>query len=112
MNYTPIRLRADTKADLMAALKTAGLTAQDDQGNDQPLVSSHHHCLVVRGTLYAPTGKTLTDSETGTEYPEMAPVPGYHADLLTDDAALETALAAVTITPSSPDFVWAGMPAA
>lgn len=32
------------------------------------------------GIIYRPTGETLTDSE-GNEYPEMAPLDGYHVNI-------------------------------
>lgn len=33
----------------------------------------------IIGIIYQPTGQTLTDSE-GNEYPEMAPIAGYHVN--------------------------------
>lgn len=63
--------------------------------------------LDIIGTVYQPTGNMLTDAE-GFEYPEMAPVSGYHANLredLTDEqqAALPTIKA-----PATPMRIWAG----
>ena len=33
----------------------------------------------IIGTIYKPTGNTLTDAD-GNDYPEMAPVAGYHVN--------------------------------
>lgn len=113
-------LRADTEADLWEALETAGLAVKDYDPEDplnvrpddaepdwEPTGAYTHRftgvALDVIGTIYEPTGNTLTDDE-GNEYPEMAPIPGYHANLIADSAA-----GLPTITPpSSPYRVWAG----
>lgn len=39
--------------------------------------------LDVIGTIYQPTGTMLTDDE-GYEYPEVAPIDGFHANIKTD----------------------------
>ena len=39
--------------------------------------------LDVIGTIYQPTGTMLTDDE-GNEYPEVAPIDGFHANIKTD----------------------------
>ena len=39
--------------------------------------------LDVIGTIYQPTGIMLTDDE-GNEYPEVAPIDGFHANIKTD----------------------------
>ena len=39
--------------------------------------------LDVIGTIYQPTGTMLTDDE-GNEYPEIAPIDGFHANIKTD----------------------------
>lgn len=112
MSWQPVYLKADTEADLLAALKSAGLTTQDENGTDVPLTASPSHSLIIRDPLMAPTGKTLTgtmpDGSTYT-YPEMAPIPGYHADLLTSDPELVTALGAAVVNPSpAAQYRWAG----
>lgn len=45
------------------------------------ITASKDHALDVIGTVYAPTGETLVDSE-GIEYPEMAPIEGFHVNLM------------------------------
>ena len=39
--------------------------------------------LDIIGTIYQPTGTMLTDDE-GNEYPEVAPIDGFHANIKTD----------------------------
>ena len=60
------------------------------------------------GTIYKPTGVTLT-SEDGMEYPEMKALDGYHVNLrLTElPETLPDALAPYIVEPTSPSRVWA-----
>lgn len=94
-------LRTDTEAALWEALEAADLATkifdQDDPLNQPPEDSTEdweptgaftYHfdgpfgsALDIIGLIYQPTGQTLTDDE-GNEYPEMEPIPGYHANLL------------------------------
>ena len=55
------------------------IIAQDEDDNDL-IIATHWVRVDDIGAIYAATGKTLTDDE-GNEYPEMAAVPGYHANL-------------------------------
>jgi len=52
---------------------------EDEEGN-KILHSTKAIGVDEVGTIYAPTGNTLTDDE-GNEYPEIAPVTGYHLNL-------------------------------
>ena len=63
-----------------------GIITQDDDDNDFIMATNWVRVDDI-GAIYAPTGKTLTDDD-GNEYPEMAAVAGYHANLrkLTDKA--------------------------
>jgi len=68
--------------------------------------------LDVIGVINLPTGKMLTNTMSdGTtfEYPEMAPIPGYHANIradLTEEQA--GSIASITIAPpKQPVRVWA-----
>ena len=56
-----------------------GIISQDEDDNDV-IMATHWVRVDDIGSIYAPTGKTLTDDE-GNEYPEMAAVSGYHANL-------------------------------
>jgi len=64
--------------------------------------------LDVIGTIYKPTGNILTVD--GMEVPEMATIPGYHANLrgdLTDEQLQVLADIRLEHTPTNPYRVWA-----
>jgi len=84
-------LKVSDRAALIAALKGPSessdtgtvyphsIITQNDDDNDL-IMATHWVRVDDIGSIYAPTGKTLTDDE-GNEYPEMAAVAGYHANL-------------------------------
>lgn len=55
------------------------IITQDEDDNDVIMATSWVRVDEI-GSIYAPTGNTLTDDD-GDSYPEMAAVPGYHANL-------------------------------
>jgi len=61
--------------------------------------------LTIIGTIHTATGNTLIDSE-GMEYPEMAPVPGYHVNTLPEYMSAE--LEPFVVVPTVPQRVYAG----
>ena len=94
-------IKVSDRAALITALKgpSESRDTYDDDGNVTGTETVYPHSIIgqdeddndfimetasVRvddiGSIYAPTGKTLTDDE-GNEYPEMAAVAGYHANL-------------------------------
>jgi hypothetical protein len=120
MNYY---LKTDNEQELWEALETAGLARKEydleDENNIRPddldpetewSPSGAYEwiftgiALDVIGQIYTETGNMLTD-EQGMEYPEMAPIDGYHANLIADPGieGLPTIDA-----PSTPYRVWAG----
>ena len=109
----PYYLRAADEAAMMEALEAAGLVGADPQTAAQIIGGDPLRIRVkLLGTLQEPTGETLTDGE-GNEYPEMAPVPGYHVNVLVHpdhDAAYRAALADVLIDPppETPHVKYAG----
>jgi hypothetical protein len=70
------------------------------------ITSSKDHALDVVGTIYKPTGETLTDAE-GNEYPEMAPMDGFHVNLVTK--SLPNELKDYVVIPETPSRVFAGI---
>lgn len=111
MNWNPLYLRAADEAEMMAALDAAGLVSIDEE--DQH-IGGDPFCIRVKllGTLFEETGETLPDAE-GVEYPEMAPIPGYHANIIVRPDCLEqytAALATVIIDPppNTPEVKYAG----
>ena len=88
-------LKAADETEMMTALTAAGATSD----------RSHDYALDVIGTIYQPTGNTLTDEE-GTEYQGMEAVDGWHANYRGE--ALPDELQPFEIdAPSTPVRVWA-----
>lgn len=94
-------LKFPTEATFLDACEQAGLVTEEGIRT-----SGHDIALDVIGTVYKPTGKTLTVD--GQPTPEMAPVDGYHANLMVmgefDMSAFE---AFVIDAPNSPARVFA-----
>jgi hypothetical protein len=67
-------LKFTSEADAIAALA-------DYRSDDGWIVASHDHAIDVVGTIHKPTGNMLTDSD-GMQYPEMAPLDGFHINLI------------------------------
>ena len=115
--YLRLASEADMPTVLSAFYRQDYVTVVDDEGNetqtpdgDPYLVThSHDYAIDVVGVIYEPTGNMLTDDE-GNEYPEMAPVDGWHVNMrLVGDAVRETVKALDTshgVTPNSPSRVW------
>jgi hypothetical protein len=103
-------LRASDEAALWAALLAAGVVAeQSDVTGTLVKAPTGGTALDVIGTIYRPTGVTLTDQHAQ-PVPEMAPVPGFHANLRTEGPLSDAQLAQlplVTPSPATPDRVWA-----
>ena len=110
--WEPLYLRADDEAAMMEALGAAGLIGTNPDSGDQIVGGDPFVIRVtVLPTLHEPTGETLTDGE-GIEYPEMAPVPGYHVNVFVHpdhEAQYRSALSEVLIDPApeTPMFEWA-----
>ncbi|HGY1013678.1 TPA: hypothetical protein ACNUUK_001958 [Aeromonas salmonicida subsp. smithia] len=103
MNFIDLNLRAANEAAMAKALLAAGFIKDNETG-----------------TLYHPTDSLLLlppgmvtrlTSEVqivdGIELEVREPVPGYHANVRTQDPAMAAALAPVAVTVESPQYVWA-----
>jgi hypothetical protein len=103
-------LRADDETALWAALLAAGVVAeQSDVTGALVKLPTGGAALDVIGLIYQPTGVTLTDQH-GLPVPEMAPVPGFHANLRTEGSLTDAQLAQLPLVmppPATPDRVWA-----
>ena len=112
-------LKTSTEQELWEALEAAGLAVKDydpeDELNQRPDDLDEWQpsgafdwrftgqALDIIGVIYKPTGTTLTDEE-GFEYPEMAAIDGYHANLIA-----EAGLDLPTIeAPATPYRIWSG----
>ena len=86
-----------------------GESSQVPEGEPYLVKTSHDYAIDLVGTIYEPTGNMLTDDE-GNEYPETAPVDGWHVNVrLVGDARREDVEAIdVTygVTPNSPSRVF------
>ena len=119
-----IHLKATDEATFNQALIDAGWAWEteyrvevDEEGNETVTEDvireagvEHYtatHSLDVIGTIHMPTGNMLTseaDEDGNTfEYPEMAPIDGWHANLLLHGEDMPEALADFVIeAPSTP----------
>ena len=86
-----------------------GEETQTPDGEPYLVTHTHDYAIDVVGVIHEPTGNTLSDDE-GNEYPETAPVDGWHVNVrLVGDAMRETveALDALYgVVPNSPSRVW------
>ena len=81
----------------------------ENDGDAYLVMNSHNHSFDIVGLIHEATGVTLTDAE-GNEYPEMAPIPGWHVNLRIrgdyrrDDAeAIDTEYG---VEPATPHRTW------
>lgn len=104
-----IYLKAADEATFNQAVVDAGWTYEEVTDPENVEVTetvvnyyTATHSLDVIGTIYVETGNMLTD-DNGGEYPEMAPIEGWHANLLLHGEELPAALEPFVIeAPSRP----------
>ena len=105
----PAVLSAFYQQDYVTNVDDEGVETQVADGDPYMVTHTHDYAIDVVGTIYEPTGVTLTDSE-GMEYPEMAAVDGWHVNIrLVGDAmrdVVEALDGAYGVTPNSPSRVW------
>lgn len=86
-----------------------GEKTQTPEGEPYLVLHSPDYAIDIVGLIYDPTGNVLTDAE-GFEYPEMAPLDGWHINIrLIGDAHradVEALDALYGVTPNSPSRVW------
>ena len=81
----------------------------ENDGDAYLVMHSHDHSFDIVGLIHEPTGTMLTDAE-GMEYPEMAPIPGWHVNLrirgdyMRSDAEAIDAVSGVS--PVTPHRTW------
>lgn len=114
-------LKTDTEAQMWEALEAAGLAKREYDREDPLNVAPEEPtegwqptgafewvftglALDVIGLIYKPTGNMLTDDE-GVEYPETAPIDGWHANLIT---AEEVEGLPEIVAPETPFRIWSG----
>ena len=81
----------------------------ENDGDAYLVMHSHNHSFDIVGLIHEATGNMLTDDE-GMEYPEMAPIDGWHVNLrirgdyMRDEA--EAIDAADGVSPVTPHRTW------
>ena len=93
-------------------------TTVDDETGEETVVNvgdpylvphTKDYAIDVVGVIYRPTGNMLTDDD-GNEYPEQAPLDGWHVNIrLIGDAMRDTVEALNEthgVTPNNPARVW------
>ena len=105
----PTVLSAFYQQDYITNVDDEGVETQVADGDPYLVAHSHDYAIDVVGVLQEPTGTMLTDDE-GNDYPETAPVSGWHVNVrLVGDAMRETVEALDAshgVTPNSPSRVW------
>jgi len=116
--YLRLPSEADTPTALAAFYQQDTVTSVDPEtgeettanvGDPYLVTNSVDYAIDVVGVIMDPTGVILTDPN-GFEYPEMAPLPGWHINIrLVHEnrrADVEAVDAAYGVTPTSPRRVW------
>ena len=86
-----------------------GEPVMENDGDAYLVMHSHNHSFDIVGLIHEPTGNMLTDAE-GMEYPEMAPIDGWHVNLrirgdyMRDEA--EAIDATDGVSPVTPHRTW------
>jgi hypothetical protein len=117
--FLKLPTEADTSTALAAFYRQDMTTVVDpDTGeehtqiNGEPYLvqNTHDYAIDIVGVIYEPTGNMLVDDE-GNEYPETAPLDGWHVNLrLIGDAFYDTAEAINAeygVVVNSPARAWA-----
>jgi hypothetical protein len=102
-DFIDLNLKAATQAAMTKALLVAGFIKDSETGTLYHPTASLQ--LLPPGMVTRPSGEvTVVD---GVEIALREPVPGYHANVRTQDPELAAALAPVTVIVDTPQYVWA-----
>jgi len=86
-----------------------GDPVMEDDGDAYLVTGSADHAFDIIGLIHKATGVMLTDDE-GMEYPEMAPVPGWHINLRIRGDYMRTEAEAIDaawgVSPVTPHRTW------
>lgn len=99
-DFIDLNLKAADKAAMTKALISAGFIKDSESGTLYHPAASLQ--LLPPGMVTRPTA--VMDEEG---LPVREPVPGYHANVRTQDPAMAAALAPVTVIVDTPQYVWA-----
>lgn len=103
MNHADIHLKFPDEATATSLMLDGGLLEQvtDDEGVVSN-VQGQGQMIDIIGLIYTPTGTVLTDPE-GFEYPEMAPIDGWHVNMRGEVPA---AIQPYVVQVNSPYRIW------
>ena len=105
----PTAFAAFYQQDYVTVVDEEGNETQTPEGDPYLVTHTHDYAIDLVGVIYEPTGNTLTDDE-GNEYPETAPVDGWHVNVrLVGDARredVEAIDAVYGLIPNSPSRVF------
>jgi hypothetical protein len=86
-----------------------GEPIMENDGDAYLVMHSHNHSFDIVGLIHEPTGNMLTDAD-GIEYPEMAPIPGWHVNLRIRGDYMRTEAEAIDtqygVEPKTPHRTW------
>lgn len=104
--YHDYMLKFDNEEQANAVLFDQVPTEFDEEGNVTASVPQPKYAAIdIIGTIFKPTGEML-QGEDG-EYPEMAPIAGWHVNVRHHASAPELDAYNVTPDPTTPYRVWA-----
>ena len=106
----PTALSAFYKQDYTTiVVPETGEESTQVEGDPYLVPHTKDYAIDVVGVIYRPTGNMLTDAD-GNEYPEQAPLEGWHVNIrLIGEARrvdVEAADAVYGVIPNSPARVW------
>ena len=86
-----------------------GEPVMENDGDACLVMHSHNHSFDIVGLIHEPTGNMLTDDE-GIEYPEMAPIDGWHVNLRIRGNYMRAEAEAINtdfgVEPATPHRTW------
>ncbi|WP_421350616.1 hypothetical protein [Aeromonas veronii] len=102
-DFIDLNLKAADKAAMTKALMAAGFIKDSESGTLYHPTASLQ--LLPPGMVTRLTGDVQVVD--GVEIAVREPVPGYHANVRTQDPAMAAALSPVTVIVDTPQYVWA-----
>ena len=117
--YLRLASEADMPTALAAFYRQDSTTVVDEEtgeehvqleGEPYLVQNTHNYAMDIVGVIHKPTGVMLTDDE-GNEYPEMAPLDGWHINIRLIGDKMRDIVEAIDaqygVTPETPARVWA-----
>ena len=117
--FIKLASEADMPTALAAFYRQDSTTVVDEEtgeehvqleGEPYLVQNTADYAMDIVGVIHKPTGNMLTDAE-GNEYPEMAPLDGWHINIRLIGDKMREAVEAVDaqygVTPETPARVWA-----